>query len=249
MQQKPKLSIVIPAHNEEAYIEDCLQAILTEQTRTECDLEIIVVNNASTDGTGAKARSFPSVRVIDEPRKGLVRARQTGFEASTGELIGNVDADTRMPARWVERVLTEFEADPNLVGLTGPCMYYDLSLWDNFWVRVSYKIGVCVNALCSLVTGKSGTMFQGGNSVVRRTALEAVGGYDFNFDFYGEDSATARRINKVGSIKFTPLLTMPTSGRRLQGEGLITMAYKYFTNFIWTTLLGRPYSKEYKDIR
>jgi glycosyltransferase involved in cell wall biosynthesis len=244
-----KLSIVIPAYNEEAYIEACLQAILAEVARSQCEVEVIVVNNASTDRTGDKARAFPGVRVIDEPRKGLVRARQAGFEASRGELVGSVDADTRMPSGWIETVLHEFEVDPKLVGLTGPCVYYDLSPWANFLVWTCYKIGVFMNAIYSLVTGKSGTMFQGGNSVVKRSTLQAVGGFDLSFEFYGEDSATALKINQMGRIKFTPLLTMPVSGRRLQGEGLIIMACKYFVNFIWTTLFGRPYSREYRDIR
>ncbi|PIX90238.1 MAG: glycosyl transferase family 2, partial [Candidatus Moranbacteria bacterium CG_4_10_14_3_um_filter_45_9] len=126
-----KLSIVIPAYNEETYIGKCLESIAMEKTRGRFDVEIIVVNNASDDRTGEVARSFSFVKVVDEPRKGLVRARQTGYEASSGELIANVDADTLMPQGWIETVFTEFSTDSKLVALSGPYIYYDLSTITN----------------------------------------------------------------------------------------------------------------------
>jgi glycosyltransferase involved in cell wall biosynthesis len=70
-----KLSFAIPAYNEEANIGACLTSILQELESKSWDVEIIVINNASTDRTAEIARSFPNIRVIDEPMKGLVRAR------------------------------------------------------------------------------------------------------------------------------------------------------------------------------
>src|SRR6185437_8312041 len=101
-----RLSFVIPAYNEEAYLPACLESILA-QTRNLLPgrVEIIVVNNASSDRTREVAQSFPEVILVDEPHKGLTYARQAGFCASSGELIANVDADSRLPPGWVKTVL------------------------------------------------------------------------------------------------------------------------------------------------
>lgn len=244
-----KLSIVIPAYNEEAYVGKCLASIAAEQARGHFEMETIVVNNASTDQTGDVARTFPFARVIDEPQKGLVRARQTGYETSSGELVANVDADAVLPEGWVKKVMEEFSANPKLVALSGPYIYYDLPVLLNAVIRFWYWMGKGISLLNTLVTGRSGTLLQGGNFILRRSALEKAGGFDLNFDFYGEDTAIARRMGSQGRVKFTFRLPMYTSGRRLRGEGIFTMAGKYGVNFFWTIIFGKAYSKEYKDIR
>lgn len=244
-----KLSIIIPAYNEEAFIGKCLESIKAEQSRCNFDVEIIVVNNASSDLTGDIARSLPFVYVVDEPRKGLVRARQTGYEASTGELIANIDADTLLPKGWMERVFDEFTSHPKLVALSGPYIYYDLSSVTNGFISLWYRLGQGISFFTTLITGRSGSMLQGGNFILRRSALEKAGGFDLNFDFYGEDTAIAKQMNKQGEVKFTFHLPMYTSGRRLRAEGIITMAWKYAINFFWTILFNKAYTKTQKDIR
>ena len=123
-----KISFVVPAYNEQALLPACLTAIRDEILRAGQvlgqDAEIIVVNNASTDNTRAVAAAVPGVAVIDEPRKGLVQARWAGFEASSGALVANIDADTIIPPGWLTEVLRQFGANPNLVALSGPYIYY-----------------------------------------------------------------------------------------------------------------------------
>ena len=63
-----RLSFVVPAYNEEAYLPACLQSILSQTAAYPGQTEIIVVNNASTDRTRELALSFPGVTVVDEPR-------------------------------------------------------------------------------------------------------------------------------------------------------------------------------------
>ena len=75
------ISVIVCAHNEEGMIAACLHSLLA-QTRTAG--EILVINNASTDQTGAVARQVPHVRVVDEPRKGLVVARESGRREARG---------------------------------------------------------------------------------------------------------------------------------------------------------------------
>lgn len=122
-----KLSFVIPAYNEENYIGQCLQSIFDEAKGKGYDMEIIVVNNASIDRTKEIALSFPGVKVVDEMKKGLVQARKAGYEAASGDLIANIDADTRLTPGWIDEVLSKFN-DPQVVAFSGPFIYYDMPL-------------------------------------------------------------------------------------------------------------------------
>src|ERR1700735_3878627 len=101
-----RLSFVVPAYNEETYLPACLESILAQTSGMGDAVEIIVVNNASSDRTREVALGYPGVRVVDEPRKGLTHARQAGFAASTGDLIANVNSDSRLTPGWVSKVLT-----------------------------------------------------------------------------------------------------------------------------------------------
>ena len=243
-----KLSFVVPAFNEERYLGDCLRSILRETADLADDVEIIVVNNASTDRTGAVARTFPGVKVVDEPRKGLPHARQAGFLASSGDLIANVDSDSRLPVGWVAQVLRTFAADPTLAALSGPLVYYDLSPCERFLVRVFYMTAWVTYALNRYLL-RVGSMVQGGNFVVARIALERIGGFNLALTFYGEDTDIARRLHGIGRVCFTFNLKMFSSARRLKKEGILTMAARYSANYLWTIFLKRPFTDEHLDIR
>lgn len=243
-----KLSFVIPAYNEQNYIGHCLRAVLEQAAKTDYDTEIIVVNNASTDLTAEIARSFAGVKVVGEPRKGLSQARQSGFLASSGDLIANIDADTELPAGWLDRVFAEFTSKPKLVALSGPFVFYDLSKTENSVIRLHYFLGYGIYFINRFVLN-IGSMLQGGNFVVTRQALEKVGGYNTEFKFYGEDVDMARRLHKVGDVVFTLSFTMPTSGRRLKAEGKFKMSLIYGLNYFWTLLFKKPFSKNFINIR
>lgn len=244
-----KISFSIPAHNEEARIGHCLEAAQKEIARAkmEQDTEIIVVNNASSDSTKEIALSYPGVRVVDEPRKGLTFARQAGFIASTGDLVANVDADTMMPPGWLDTAMRAFE-DPQLVALSGPYMYFDLSRTARFFVKIFYVIGYAAYLFNKHVL-RAGAMLQGGNFVVRRDAMEKIGGFDTTIKFYGEDTDVAKRLNAVGKVVWTFRLPMYTSGRRLAKEGIVKTGMRYALNYIWTTFTGKPWSETYVDVR
>jgi len=244
-----RLSFVVPAYNEEAYLPACLESIL-EQTRSldPALTEIIVVNNASTDGTREVALRYPGVAVVDEMRKGLTFARQAGFAASTGELIANVDSDSRLTPGWVAMVLEAFEGESKLAALSGPVVYYDLAARQRASVRAFYLLAFGTYALNRYVL-RVGSMVQGGNFVTSRWALEAIGGFDTAITFYGEDTDIARRLNVVGEVRFTFGLKMFSSARRLKKEGMLTMAGRYAINYFWTTFFKRPFTNEHIDIR
>jgi glycosyltransferase involved in cell wall biosynthesis len=242
------ISFVVPAYNEEKHLAGTLDAILKEIDRCGCVAEVIVVNNASTDRTGEIAASFPGVIVVDEPVKGLVQARRAGFLRATGRLIANVDADTIVTDGWLARVLDEFTDRPGLVALSGPYIYYDLPKRSRAAVRAFYVMGYGFYVLNRFVL-RSGSMLQGGNFVVRRTALEEIGGYNPLFSFYGEDTDLARRLQAVGAVKFTFRLPALSSGRRLAEEGLLRIGVRYSMNFVWATYMHRPFTDNWIDVR
>ncbi len=91
---KPFLSIIIPAYNEQATLRRVIEKVVTIPNL----LEIIIVDDCSTDGTGdianALATLHPEVRVVRHPRnRGKTQALKTGFEQSTGEIVVVQDAD------------------------------------------------------------------------------------------------------------------------------------------------------------
>jgi glycosyltransferase involved in cell wall biosynthesis len=242
------ISFVIPAYNEEKHLLQCIAAVERELARTPCDAEIIVVNNASTDRTGEIARANTSIIVVDEPNKGLVRARHAGHQASTGEIIAHIDADTMLTNGWLQTVLDEFERDENLAALSGPYIYYDLSLFQRAVARVFYFIGY-VSHIINHYIFRSGAMLQGGNFIVRRTHFDQAGGFDTTIEFYGEETDVARRISHVGKVKWTFKLPMYTSGRRLAKEGVIITGLRYAGNYFYVLIFGKPLTTTYTDIR
>ncbi len=250
-----RLSFVIPAYNEEATLGPCIESILTQITQTpslESETEIIVVNNASTDGTRdlvlAFATSSPLVKLVDEPRKGLPQARQAGFLATTGALVANVDADSRLTPGWIDQVLATFAETPRLVALSGPVVYYGLTPLQSLSVRIFYMCAWLAYALNRYIL-RVGSMVQGGNFIIARDALEQIGGFNCDITFYGEDTDIACRLNEVGPVRFTFSLKMLTSPRRLLKEGIFATAARYSINFFWITFFARPFTNQHRDIR
>jgi glycosyltransferase involved in cell wall biosynthesis len=119
-----KISIVIPVYNEAARLGACLSAIASQDT---LPYEVIVVDNNSTDETAAIAAAFGFVKVLREPKQGVVHARNLGFDAASGDIIGRIDADTLLPAGWTDQVAAIFE-DDSISAVSGAPHYYDFAL-------------------------------------------------------------------------------------------------------------------------
>jgi GT2 family glycosyltransferase len=188
------------------------------------------------------------VRVVDEPRKGLTWARQAGFLASTGAIIANVDSDCRLTPGWLARVLVAFDSEPGLAAFSGPLVYYDLSPGQLLLVRIFYATAFLTYLINRHVL-RVGSMVQGGNFVLSRSALQAIGGFDTSINFYGEDTDIARRLNSIGKVRFTFDLKMFSSARRLKHEGILTIAARYSINYLWTIFRKRPFTNTHIDIR
>jgi glycosyltransferase involved in cell wall biosynthesis len=120
-----RISVVVPVYNEELFIGPCLDAVLGQHEPVH---EIIVVDNNSTDGTARALSAYAGrVLVLGVARQGVQHARTAGFDAATGEVIGRIDADTRLPPDWSRRVREAF-ADPAVRAVTGSVGYYDVRM-------------------------------------------------------------------------------------------------------------------------
>lgn len=97
-----KVSVIIPVYNAEQYLERCLKAVLSQ---THEDLEIILINDGSTDGSGAIIRACHDDRivVIEKKNGGVSAARNDGLRKATGECIVFVDADDYPEPAYIEK--------------------------------------------------------------------------------------------------------------------------------------------------
>ncbi|MBW8753634.1 MAG: glycosyltransferase [Sphingomonadales bacterium] len=238
--RRPTISLIIPAYNEEAYLPACLDAVMRNVAGKA--IEVIVVDNGSTDGTKQVIERYPAVTYLFEPRKGITRARQRGYLGSTGDVLAYVDADTHPPANWIEQIWEQFAADEDLACLSGPYSFYDLS-----GIRNKLSAGWFVAA--RPLHGITGYMIVGGNFAIRRDVLEKMGGFDSSIEFYGEDVDIAKRAGKQGKVLFSPRFVMPTSGRRMKHQGFVKTASIYFINYFSVVFRGKPATKAYQDVR
>ncbi len=112
MKDEPRVSVIIPVYNGEAYLAEALDSILG-QTRP--PQEIIVVDDGSSDGTSAVAQGFgPPVRTLHQENGGAPVARNTGVVAATGDFLSFLDSDDLWLPEKLERQLAAFAADPSL---------------------------------------------------------------------------------------------------------------------------------------
>ncbi len=122
----PRISVVVPIYNVERYLEPCLESIATQ---TFGDLEVVMVDDGSTDGSAAIAEAFvardPRFRLLAQPNAGLSAARNTGIDAATGEFLAFVDSDDMLKPQAYELLLGSLDktgsdfASGNAVRFTG----------------------------------------------------------------------------------------------------------------------------------
>ena len=240
------ISVVVCAYNEAHYLPACLYSLLA-QTRPPDD--IIVVNNASTDETGAVARTVPSVRVFDEPIKGLVVARETARRVATTDVVAYVDADCRAPLQWMERIERRFTRARSLVAVTGPYRFYDWDRHGRVLIRL-YDVIVAppTHFLVHDMLGL-GAILYGGNFAVRREALDAIGGFDRTIEFHGEDTNLGRRLTPIGRVGVSSDCWVWTSARRYRAMGTRKVLGLYVRNFWSEILRHRPADRDHLDVR
>lgn len=98
------ISVIIPAHNEEKFIGDCLKSVKTAESELGAPVEIVVCLNRCTDRTEEIARSFGAV-VVREDEKNIAKIRNAAAKAATGDVIVTIDADSRMSKNMLTEVV------------------------------------------------------------------------------------------------------------------------------------------------
>jgi glycosyltransferase involved in cell wall biosynthesis len=106
---QPRVSAVIPVYNGERYLREAIQSVLAQDYP---DLELIVVDDGSTDGSAAIARSFGErVRYHHQPNAGLSAAQNAGIEQARGRFIAYLDCDDLWMPDKIARQITVFDRD------------------------------------------------------------------------------------------------------------------------------------------
>ncbi len=180
----PALSIVIPAYNEEDYLPQTLatiqQAIHAYQSAA--GVEVIVVDNGSSDATADHARRLGATVVV-EPRRGIAAARNTGATHARAEWLFFIDADTPIPDNAITEVLRVFERGdiggallpvyrPSKRSVRALCR-----VWEWYAVRRNMAQGVAMFCI--------------------RSVFFRLGGFDETM-FMAEDSDFYHRLNRHG---------------------------------------------------
>lgn len=211
----PLVSFVIPCYNDADILSRCLRSIRRQQYPS---IEIIVVDNGSTDGSTDIAEQFADqVLHVDGP---LGRVRQKGFEAATGEIIGSFDSDNILPhAEWLSNAIPYFNYDESVANVwpknigppnSPPFSRIYWGLWEEIIEdRIANSRGV----------------FGGGTSLFRHSAIMDVGGIDANIH-WGEDFDLALKLKNAGySVIY---ITDPVYHKTDMGDSIVQFTRKQF---------------------
>ena len=231
----PRISVVIPAYNEEKNIKACLRALGSQTTKP---YEIIVANNNSTDKTAAIAHEY-GARVILAPEQGYVFGLKVGMSATSGDVVAVVDADTLVATNWIE-IITKTFSDPAIVGATGSIHIKD----GGFFSRINdaaYKYFLIINFALNT------PHLVGFNFAVRKDALDKINGLDTRYKM-GPDVELGLRLRHVGKVVYVDDMVVYPSMRRWEENPLKTFI-EYSRSYIFTVLLKRPAGVKQKVIR
>lgn len=100
--------------------------------QTEMPDEVILVDNNSTDQTASVAKNYAFVRVVTEDQQGVLFAARRGFDEAKHDIIGRLDADSRISSTWVQQVKEYFSDNADVSAITGNCYFYDFPFRKSF---------------------------------------------------------------------------------------------------------------------
>lgn len=228
---RPRISVVIPAYNEETMIALCLDAVLGQSRAAD---EVIVVDNNSTDRTMEILAGYrDDVIVLQEPRQGVQHARNRGLDAATGDIVVRIDADTRLPSGYLAEVQQTF-GDPSVHAVTGPVSYYDVTL-----PGLVARADAAVRRLWTVPNRRLDWIF-GANMAIRRPIWHAVAATLCADERFHEDLDLGIHLREHGySVLYARRLVAGTSSRRVKGDFAGFRQYLLMTERGYAQHIGR----------
>ncbi len=194
------ISFVIPAHNEEAFLGPTLDALTVAALKIGIDHEVIVVNDASTDGTAAVATQR-GIRVIDVQHRHIAATRNSGGQAANGEIVVFLDADTRIDHLALQAIVEAM--DRGAVG-GGFHFRYDCKL--PWWARILLPLGNTI--------GRWTTITGGACLFAKRSVFREMGGFCEKI-FAAEDVEFVSSLKRHGRFVIPKPLVV-TSARKIR---------------------------------
>lgn len=191
----PSISVIVCTYNGKRTIRDCLGGL---QKIDYPNFEVIVVNDGSRDGTEIVAKDY-GFRVISIPNGGLSNARNVGMRAAKGEIVAYIDDDAIPDPQWLTYLAWTFMTT-NHVGVGGP----NIPPADDGAIAdcVSNSPGGPIHVLLS---DQEAEHIPGCNMAFRKTALEAINGFDSTFRIAGDDVDLCWRLQARGwTLGFNP---------------------------------------------
>ena len=223
-----KISVIIPAFNEEKILGNCLLSLKEQDFK---DFEIIVVDNNSTDKTPEIAKKFGAI-LVSEKNQGVAFARNKGAKIAKGEILVFTDADTILPKNWLSRIKEECENDKNLVAFGGSCQFYSGPISARLASKFLLKPFLFLDKFFS-----GGFNLMGCNMAIKKETFFKAGGFNEKLKL-NEDVEISYRLREIGKVKFDPNFKVKTSGRRFR-YGLILGIINYAPSTIFRWLFKK----------
>lgn len=202
-----KISVIVPAYNEEKYIKNCLDSLIKQSEKPD---EIIVVNNNSTDNTVSIVKTFKGVRIIHENNQGITYARNAGFNASTCKILARCDADGIMPNDWIKKIKNDFIKNKKTVAISPSFLIFDVLFINKslFLSNIFYFFSKLLIKAPALI-GPSMAITK---NVWKKVKNEVC----FDNDGIFEDIDLGIHISKYGQIYLDRSIIVKISGRRIK---------------------------------
>lgn len=211
-----KLSLVIPAYNEESEIAACLNAVAAQTVMPD---EVIIVDNNCSDKTMEIAAGYPFATLIHEPRQGIVFARNAGFNVATGDIIGRIDVDIQLPPDWTAKVKAVM-ADDSIGAVTGPVYFKDMPAKDTLEFLDKKLRGFAFRH------GSSHAFLFGSNMAIRKRAWNKVKDKVCTMQKFHEDTDLGIHVSMAGEkIIFAEDIVTGMSGRVVDQTWLSSLRY------------------------
>jgi biofilm PGA synthesis N-glycosyltransferase PgaC len=195
----PFVSVVLPVFNEELVVARTLDALKASDYPR---MEVVAVNDGSTDGTLAVlteyAKTWPDLRVIDQPNGGKSAASNHGIAQSRGEIVVTLDGDTLFEPQTIKMFARHFLAPRHgkIVGaVAGHVKVGNRRNLLTAWQSLEYLSGICVTRMAEGLMGAI-SIVPGACAAWRREALLEAGGY--SHDTLAEDADLTLSLQKLG---------------------------------------------------